>query len=147
MKNRSVPADLIIPHIVYENVAEAIDWLTRTFGFVEHFRYGDPAQGAQMHFGDAWIMLSAARPGRGNPKQAGIWTQSLTLYVEDVNAHFEKVKAAGAKIVEGLRETEYGERLYNVVDLEGHPWEFSQHVKDMNPEEWGAVVAKFDAAS
>jgi len=58
MKNRSVPADIILPHVVYQDVARAVEWLTRSFGLVEHYRYGDPAQAARMHRGDAWIMLS-----------------------------------------------------------------------------------------
>jgi uncharacterized glyoxalase superfamily protein PhnB len=90
MKNRSVPTDIILPHLVYQDIAAAIDWLTRTFGFAEHYRYGDPAQGAQMHLGDACIMLSLAREGRKSPGQAGVWTQSLTVFVANVDAHFER---------------------------------------------------------
>jgi uncharacterized glyoxalase superfamily protein PhnB len=141
MKNRSVPVDTLLPHVVYQDVAGAIAWLTATFGFVEHYHYGDPAQGAQMHLGDAWIMLTGARIGRAAPTQAGAWTQSLTVFVEDVDAHFEKSKAAGATIVEELNETMYGERQYAVEDLEGHHWLFSRHAKDVAPGEWGAVVA------
>jgi uncharacterized glyoxalase superfamily protein PhnB len=142
MKNRSVPAEIILPHLVYQDVAAAIDWLTRTFGFVEHYRYGDPAQGAQMHLGDAWIMLTVARPGRSSPAQAGVWTQSLTVFVEDVDAYFAKTKLAGAKIVEELHETMYGERQFGVEDLEGHHWLFSRHARDVSPDEWGAVAAR-----
>jgi uncharacterized glyoxalase superfamily protein PhnB len=141
MKNRSVPANVILPHLVYQDVAEAIDWLASAFGFAEHYRYGDPVQGAQMHLGDAWIMLSLAREGRKSPAQAGVWTQSLTVFVDDVDAHFEAAKSAGAKIVEELHETIYGERQYGVEDLEGHHWLFSRHARDVNPSEWGAVVA------
>jgi uncharacterized glyoxalase superfamily protein PhnB len=142
MKNRSVPADIILPHLVYQDLAAAIDWLTRTFGFIEHYRYGDPAQGAQMHLGDAWIMLTVARPGRSSPAQAGVWTQSLTVFVGDVDAHFAKTKLAGAKIVEELHETMYGERHFGVEDLEGHHWLFSRHARDVSPDEWGAVAAR-----
>ena len=142
MKNRSVPADFILPHIVYQDVAGAIDWLTRTFGFTEHYRYGDPTQGAQMHLGEAWIMLRIARKGETSPAQAGLATQSLTVFVEDVDAHFKRTKSAGAKIVEDLNETMYGERQYGVEDLEGHRWLFSRHARDVNPSEWGAVVAR-----
>jgi uncharacterized glyoxalase superfamily protein PhnB len=141
MKNRSVPADVILPHLVYQNVSEAIAWLTRAFGFAEHYRYGDPVQGAQMHLGDAWIMLSLAREGRKSPAQAGVWTQSLTVFVDDVDAHFERAKSAGAKIVEDLHETMYGEWQYGVEDLEGHHWLFSRHARDVSPSEWGATVA------
>jgi uncharacterized glyoxalase superfamily protein PhnB len=141
MKNRSVPAEVILPHIVYQDVASAIEWLTRVFGFVEHYHYGEPAQGAQMHLGDAWIMLRCARKGEESPSRAGLATQSLTVFVEDVDAHFERTKSAGAKIVEALNETMYGERQYGVEDIEGHHWLFSRHVRDVNPSEWGAVVA------
>jgi uncharacterized glyoxalase superfamily protein PhnB len=141
MKNRSVPADSILPHVVYQDVAAAIDWLTRAFGFVEHYRYGYPAQGAQMHLGDAWIMLTLAREGRMSPAQAGVWTQMLSVFIDDVDAHFESVKSAGAKIVEDLNETMYGERQFVAEDIEGHRWLFARHARDVSPSEWGAKVA------
>jgi uncharacterized glyoxalase superfamily protein PhnB len=141
MKNRSVPADNILPHVVYQDVAGAIAWLTKTFGFTEHYRYGDPAQGAQMHLGDAWIMLTGARAGRCSPIQTGVWTGSLTVFVDDVDAHFARTQSAGARIVENLNETMYGERQYGVEDLEGHHWLFSKHARDVDPAEWGATIA------
>lgn len=141
MKNRSVPTDIVLPHLVYREVAGAITWLSRTFGFVEHYRYGDPVQGAQMHLGDAWIMLGSARPDRASPAHGGLASAGLTVFVEDVDAHFAKAKAAGARIVEELHETVYGERQYGVEDVEGHHWLFSKHVRDVAPEEWGAKTA------
>ena len=144
LKNRSVPTDVVLPHITYENVSRAVVWLTNAFGFTEHYRYGEPGgrvDGAQMHLGNAWIMLNSARPGRASPAQVGHDTQSLTVFVNDVDAHFEKAKSAGAKIVEDLHETEYGERQYGVEDLEGHHWLFSRHVRDVSPEEWGDTIA------
>ena len=142
--NRSVPVDTILPHIAYRDVVAAIDWLTRVFGFTEHYRYGDPAEpsGAQMRFGDVYFMLTRARPGRASPAQLGSATQSLTVFVTDVDAHFTRTKAAGAKIVEDLNETVYGERQYGVEDLDGHHWLFGQHARDVSPDEWGATIAK-----
>jgi uncharacterized glyoxalase superfamily protein PhnB len=139
--NRSVPTNTILSHVVYQDVAGALAWLTATFGFTEHYRYGDPVQGAQMHLGDAWIMLASARPGSASPAQVGHRTQSLTVFVDDVDAHFERAKSARANIVEDLHETEYGERQYGVVDIEGHHWLFSRHARDVSPDEWGATIA------
>jgi len=144
MQNRSVPADAVLPHIVYEDVAKAMAWLTRAFGFIEHYRYGEPdgpAQGAQMNLGRAWIMLRSVRAGLASPLRAGHQTQSLTVFVDDVDAHFAHAKSAGAKIVEELHETSYGERQYGAEDLEGHRWLFSKHVRDVSPDEWGATLA------
>src|SRR5712692_5507947 len=99
MRNRSVPADTVLPHIIYPDITTALAWLTRTFGFTEHYRYGEPVSGAQMYLGNAYIMLRASRPGSATPLQIGQMTQSLTVFVDDVDAHFEKTKSAGAKIV------------------------------------------------
>ena len=132
----------MLAHIMYQNVPDAIAWLTKTFGFAEHYRYGEPVSGAQMHLGEAWIMLKSARPGDVSPGQAGHPTQSLTVFVDDVDAHFERTKSAGANILEGLHETCYGERQYGVEDLEGHHWLFSKHARDVSPDEWGATIAE-----
>src|SRR5579864_5854795 len=141
IRNRSVPTDTMLAHITYQNVTAAIAWLTKTFGFTEHYRYGEPVSGAQMHLGEAWIMLRSARPGEASPAQVGHSTQSLTVFVEDVDGHYQRTKSAGAKIVEELHETAYGERQYGVVDLEGHHWLFSRHARDVSPAEWGATIA------
>ena len=144
IKNASVPADAVLPHITYRNVAEAIAWLSAAFGFSEHYRYGvadGQVSGAQMYLGNAWIMLSSVKPGRSTPAQSGYGTQSLTVFVEEVESHFEKAKAAGARIVEDLHETIYGELQYGAEDLDGHHWLFSRHARNLSPEDWGAAVS------
>ena len=47
MRNRSVPVDTVLPHLVYHDLASASIWLTRVFGFTEHYRYGDPLSGSR----------------------------------------------------------------------------------------------------
>ena len=140
LKNRSVPADTVLPHVTYTDLSKAIDWLTSTFGFIEHFRYGNPVQGAQLHLGNAFIMVNSARPGRSSPAKLGSATQSLTIFIEDVEAHFAHARAAGADIVEEPHETEYGEFQYGVEDLEHHHWLFARHAHDVSPDAWGASV-------
>jgi predicted enzyme related to lactoylglutathione lyase/uncharacterized glyoxalase superfamily protein PhnB len=142
IENRSLPTNTILPHVYYPELGAAIEWLARTFGFCEHYRYGDPLSGAQVHLGDAWIMLKQTPAGRATPAQLGFGTQSLTVFLDDVDAHFATTKSAGAKIVEELQETVYGERQYEVEDLAGHHWLFSCHARDLSPEEWGAMVAE-----
>ena len=140
IENRSVPPDTVLPHVAYEDIDEAIAWLKKTFGFSEHYRYGNPTGGAQVHLGNAWIMLKQAREGFGSPARLGCATQSLTVFVDDVDAHFQRAKAAGAKIVEEVHETVYGELQYAAEDFEGHHWLFSRHARDLDPGEWGATV-------
>ena len=86
MDNRSVPSNIVIPHLVYRNVTQGRDWLCRVFGFTEHFHYGDPISGIQIYLGDAVIMLSGPREYRESPATVGSNTQMLTVIVPDIDA-------------------------------------------------------------
>jgi len=143
VKNRSIPTDGALPHLYYQDVETAMVWLTEVFGFCEGYSYGGkggPIVGAQMCLCDAVIMLKRARTGYASPKTLGYVTQSLTVFVDDAAAHYLSSKVAGAKIVEELHETVFGELQYSAEDLDGHWWTFSQHVVDLRPDEWGANV-------
>src|SRR5262249_12989142 len=95
-----------------------------------------------MHLGSAWIMLKQAPAGHKSPKQLGYGTQSLSVFLDNIKPHFERAQSTGAKIIEALHETVYGELQYGAEDLDGHHWLFSRHARDLMPEQWGATVAK-----
>lgn len=95
-----------------------------------------------MSIGNAWLMLRRARDPRAIPKHLGFGTQSLTVFIEDVEAHFEHAQSSGVTILEDLHETEYGELQYGAEDLDGHHWLFSRHARDSSPEQWGATVSR-----
>jgi uncharacterized glyoxalase superfamily protein PhnB len=69
------------------------------------------------------------------------------VYVNDVDEHFERAKAAGAEIAEEPADQKYGDRRYTAKDPEGHHWFFATHVRDVAPEEWGAEVASSSSSS
>ena len=142
VSNRSVPARTVLPHLTYRDVDAASAWLSGVFGFSEHYRYGPPGDpsGAQMYLGEAWIMLDAAGASQKTPAELGYGTQSLTVFVPDVDAHYDRAKSGGATIVEDVHETIYGERQYGARDLDGHHWLFSAHARDVSPAEWGATI-------
>jgi uncharacterized glyoxalase superfamily protein PhnB len=76
----------VLPPIFYEDVAEALAWLATTFGSAEHYRYSESngaVQGAQMHLGDAWIMLTCTRADRVSPAQLGQHSGSSALELHD----------------------------------------------------------------
>ena len=142
LTNRSAPSDTTLSHVFYEDVAAAIAWLTEHFQFKESYRYGPPdqPQGGQIRLGSACIQLSSVRPGRATPSSAGIATQMTTVFVPDVESHYRHAKNSGTEIFEELNKTMYGERQYGAIDLAGHRWLFSQHIRDTDPAEWGAIV-------
>jgi len=107
LRNRLHPTDVVLPHVTYQDVAAALAWLTKAFGFTEHYRYGAPdgtVQGAQMSLDNAW---DNAHQHATWPRQPGATRspdQSLTV-LSTMSMRIERAKSADAKIVEDLHET------------------------------------------
>lgn len=138
--------------LFYEDAPAAIDWLCRAFGFEVRLKIegaGGRIEHSELSFGpDGLIMVASSggekegRPERGvfvSPRSAaGKNTQSLCISVDDVDAHCEKSRAAGAQIIHEPATQDYGEdywadRTYEARDPEGHYWWFMQRVRDPKP--------------
>ncbi len=128
----------ITPYLLYEDVAGALQWLGRAFGLRERMRLPGPGgkvTHAEMEFAGGVVMMGHPGADYKNPKRLGQVTQSLYVYVDDVDKHFEHAKQAGAKILEEPKDQFYGDRRYGVEDPEGHRWYFARHVRDVAPED------------
>ncbi|SBW22187.1 hypothetical protein FDG2_2268 [Candidatus Protofrankia californiensis] len=92
---------------------------------------------AELAIGDSLIMLSDEYPEMAamGPKSVGGTPVTISVYVEDVDATYDRAVKAGAK---GLRPVEtqfYGDRSGQFEDPFGHHWSVSTHVEDVPPEE------------
>jgi PhnB protein len=123
----------ITPYLYYEDLATALKFLAKAFGFR---KYGAQTSGpdgkpnhAAMKLGDDLIMMGYPGPKYKNPKRLGRTTQCLYINVDDVDKHFERAKKAGATILEEPKDTFYGHRRYGATDSEGHEWYFAQEIK------------------
>ena len=119
----------IFPILRYNNARAAIRWLCQAFGFMEVFctpEHGPFVRHARLKLGENIIMVGSVRPDDGiaSPQVLGAATQMLAVYVEDPDAHFERARTAGARILYPPKDTDFGSREYHVADLEGHPWTF-----------------------
>lgn len=132
-----MPPGAIIPVLIYDDVAAVVAWLCEAFGFKERLRIGDHR--AQLTFGEASVVV-AARPARaaGAPEPLpGEVTHSIMVRVADVDAHYERVRQRGGRVLGPPETYPFGERQYTVEDPGGHHWTFSQAVADVAPETWG----------
>jgi uncharacterized glyoxalase superfamily protein PhnB len=137
-------ASTITPYLLYEDVAGALDFLARAFGFEEQLRYTGPegyVNHAEMRIGDGVIYLGDPGEEYRNPAHLGTRTQMVCVSVDDVDALFERAKAAGAEISDEPADQSYGERRFMARDPEGHAWSISQKIGDVAPEDWGATPA------
>ena len=131
----------VIPMLAYEDGPAAMDWLARAFGFRERARMlgenGRLSHG-ELEAGEGVIMLATPSPHYHGPKRhreesedARKWSEvpyiidGVLVYVDDVAAHFERAKSAGATILSPVEEGGEGKR-YRAEDVEGHPWMFIQ---------------------
>lgn len=121
----------ISPYLNYEDTGAMMDWLERVFGLVPRHSQTD-SDGvivhAEMEFHDGVVMMGSPGGSFQNPRHLGQSTQNLYIYVDDVDAHYEKAKAAGAEIIEEPGTQSYGDRRYGVVDPEGHRWYFASRL-------------------
>ncbi len=112
----------LYPALRFRDERGAMDWLERAFGFTRHAVYSDDDGNlvhAELKLGPGILML-------GSPPEDELGF-SIYVYVEDLDAHYARAKAAGAEIVRPLANTSYGSREYGVRDLDGHLWYFGTY--------------------
>ncbi|HET9674939.1 MAG TPA: VOC family protein [Gaiellaceae bacterium] len=131
-----------VPMLTYEDVGAAADWLCSAFGFRESGeRYTDDEgriTHAELAFGDGEVMLGFASPHYRSPRRhaaecehAARWLDNpyvvdgVLVHVDELDAHLERARAAGADILRGPDDQPFG-RLYAAADVEGHRWMFVQ---------------------
>jgi uncharacterized glyoxalase superfamily protein PhnB len=134
-KNRSVPDATVIPVLIYPDVRAAVAWLTNTFGFEERVRIGEGHR-SQLRFGEGAVIVADVLADR-TPPRSGEVTHSVLVRVEDAQAHCDRARAVGARILMEPTDMPFGERQYTAEDPAGHQWTFSETLADMAPEEWG----------
>jgi uncharacterized glyoxalase superfamily protein PhnB len=141
--NRSIPAATVIPVLIYPDVREAVAWLSAAFGFAERVQIGENHR-SQMKVGDAGaVIIGDVRRDRIAPKPGEV-THQVMVRVEDARGHCERARANGAKIIDELRDFEYGERQYTAEDFAGHQWTFTETIADVAPEAWGGTTVTAD---
>jgi uncharacterized glyoxalase superfamily protein PhnB len=145
MKNPPAGWPRISSALFYDDAVKAIEWLCHAFGFEVRLKVegeGGRIEHSELVFGEGLIMVGSTerhdKPDRdfcASPRSVGGKnTQALCICVDDVDAHCERARAAGAKIVTEPATHDYGEqywtdRSYQAEDLEGHRWWFMQRLR------------------
>ncbi|WP_144120154.1 VOC family protein [Catellatospora sichuanensis] len=135
----------VIPHIMVDDAAAAIDFYRRAFGAREDIRIDAPSGGilhAEITIGRSVLMLgdaSVAEAEGGSfaaPTSLGGGTSvTLHVYVPDVDSLAKQAAAAGAEILQPPKDMFHGDRTVILKDPSGHMWVFLTHVEDVPEEE------------
>jgi uncharacterized glyoxalase superfamily protein PhnB len=134
----------VIPMLSYEDAGSAADWLVEAFGFEEIERYSDEGVVTHVTLVLDGGLVFVGWPGADYRSPRSLAAESeaarkmletpyvvdgVMAYVEDVNAHCDRARAAGARILtEPEDNSDAGQRQYRAEDPEGHRWMFAQPV-------------------
>ncbi|PBC70487.1 PhnB protein [Streptomyces sp. TLI_235] len=134
----------VVPHIMVDDAAAAIDFYRRAFGARELFRIDAPGGGilhAEIAVGQSVLMLGDASVDEAEaaafvaPTSLGGTTVTLHVFVSEVDELAERARAAGAEIVQPPKDMFHGDRTVIVKDPSGHLWVFLAHLEDVSEDE------------
>jgi PhnB protein len=130
----------VTPYLIVKGGANAIEFYKKAFGATEIMRFEGPGGAlghAEIRIGNSPVMLADEYPDMGfrSPQTLGGAGVSLMVYVEQVDAVFQRAIAAGAKELRAVQNQFYGDRSGTLQDPFGHVWTISTHVEDIAPDE------------
>ena len=134
--------------VCYVDAKAAYKWLEQAFGFEPLFVILDENENlahSEMSYGESVVMVGNEwSADHKSPKSLdGKNTQTVHVQLakgDDIDAHCERARKAGAEILMAPEDQFYGDRSYRARDPEGHIWTFSVTVKQMTPAEWDAAA-------
>jgi PhnB protein len=143
---RPIPAEHqgLIPHLVCDGCADAIEFYKKAFGAKEISRMSAPGDTRIMHaeirIGDQPVFLADDFPefcgGKASsPTALGGTPVTIHRYVDDCDAAIERAQQAGATVKMPAADMFWGDRYGVVIDPSGHSWSIATHVRDLSPEE------------
>lgn len=128
--------------LYYDDARKAIDWLCEAFGFqVKLVVEGDEGriEHSELTFGEGLVMVGQPKPEKFPQAKSpslvgGANTQNMMVYVDDVEAHCARAKAAGAVVTHEIETHDYGDdywadKGYECRDIGGHHWWFYERLK------------------
>lgn len=146
------PRPAFIPAVFYRDPLAAIRWLEQAFGFETTTLVTDAEgnvgyselgfEGGFVSVGGEWEGPQIAPARMRSPASIdGIGTQFVRVgLARDLDAHCDRARAAGARIVQPPEDQFYGDRTYRALDPEGHVWVFSQPVREVPVAEQEAAT-------
>jgi PhnB protein len=116
----------LTPYLVAADGLALLDFVHKAFDAEEIMRAVMPTGvHGEMRIGDTTLMMGGGLPGKKFP--GTLQPAALHVYVEDADAVTAQAVAAGATLIDELRDQEYGERSSTVKDPHGNFWYIATH--------------------
>jgi PhnB protein len=133
----------LTPHLVVNDASKAIEFYKKAFGAEEIRRVPGPDGKSLIHaelqVGDSRLLLvdEFQEMNCRGPKSIGGSPVTIHMFVDDVDAAFDKAVEAGAEVTMPLADMFWGDRYGMLTDPFGHYWSMATHKENLTPEEVG----------
>ena len=130
----------LTPYLTVMDAARAIEFYKQAFGAQERGVMKGPdgkVMHAELKIGDSIVMLADEFPEYGSlsPQSSGGAGMGLHIYVDGVDAAFDRAVKAGAQVEMPVSDQFWGDRYGKLKDPFGHKWSIATHTKDMSADE------------
>lgn len=131
----------LTPFLTVRDAAKAIEFYKQAFGAEVRGGVMKGPDGKVMHaelkIGDSIIMLSDEFPDFNclSPQTLGGSAIGLHIYLDGVDAAFDRAVKAGAEVEMPIMDQFWGDRYGKLKDPFGHKWSIATHVKDLSMDE------------
>lgn len=130
----------LTPFLTCRDAAKAIDFYKKAFGATERGVMKGPdgkVMHAELQIGDSIIMLSDEYPEMGSvsPQAIGGSAMGLHIYIDGVDAAFDRAVKAGAQVEMPVMDMFWGDRYGKLKDPFGHKWSVATHTADLSMDE------------
>jgi PhnB protein len=130
----------LTPFLTVRDASRAIEFYKAAFGATERGVAKSPdgkVMHAELKIGDSIIMLSDEFPEFGSlsPQSIGGSGMGLHIYLDGVDAAFDRAVKAGAQVEMPVMDQFWGDRYGRLKDPFGHKWSIGTHVKDLSMDE------------
>jgi uncharacterized glyoxalase superfamily protein PhnB len=136
MTSQNPTPTMVWPVLTYRDAPAAVDFLATAFGFEPrgvHTRDDDPAvvEHAELRWpAGGGVMFGTAGKDDGPFGSRLPGNDSVYVVCDGPDALFARATAAGAIVVRGLADEDYGSRGFTVRDPEGNLWSFGTYAGD-----------------
>jgi uncharacterized glyoxalase superfamily protein PhnB len=129
----SDPAPTVWPILAFRDARAGAAFLVSAFGFEERCSYARDGDPSVIEHGELrWplgggIMFGTAGKDDSPFGRRAPGNDSVYVVCDDADALFDRATAAGAEVVRGLKDEDYGSRGFTVRDPEGNLWSFGTY--------------------
>jgi PhnB protein len=131
----------LTPTFSFKDTRKAIEFYKRAFGAVERFVMpapnGDGVMHAEIKIGDSHLMMGDEHPEHGCQSAETLGGSPIAhyVYVQDVDAAFNKALAAGGAVQMPVQDMFWGDRVGTLQDPFGYRWTIATHKADVTQDD------------